>query len=107
MADSGTFVHEYLIVVRGDDGSAHLHCSSCRHQLCDVSENYRLAAKVIDEPIDKLGPLFGGMGHSIDARDVLPRLPLSLLRASSDAEVCPSSSEALWDMQLAEGGGAK
>ena len=46
LADPESFVHEYLVLIRDDDGG-HLHCASCRFRLCDVSENYRLAARVV------------------------------------------------------------
>jgi acetone carboxylase gamma subunit len=102
LADSDSFVHEYLLVIRDDDGG-HLHCASCRHRLCDVSENYRLAARVVDEPIDSLGPMFGGMAHTIDEKIVFRAYHCPACGRRLDAEVCPASAEPLWDLQLAEG----
>jgi acetone carboxylase gamma subunit len=106
LADSDSYVHEYLVLVRDGDDS-HLHCASCRFQLCDVSENYRLAAKVVDAPIDSLGALFGGMDHSIDEKIVFRAYHCPSCGRRLDAEVCPASAEALWDLQLAEGGEVK
>jgi len=106
LAASEAYVHEYLILVRDDDGS-HLHCASCRFQLCDVSENYRLAAKVVDAPVDSLGALFGGMDQTIDERIVFRAYHCPSCGRRLDAEICPASAEPLWDLQLAEGGTAR
>jgi acetone carboxylase gamma subunit len=101
LADSESYVHEYLILVRDDDG-AHLHCASCRTRLCAVSENYRRAAKVVDTPIDGLGALFGGMDGSIDEKIVFRAYHCPSCGRRLDAEVCPAGADALWDLQLAE-----
>jgi acetone carboxylase gamma subunit len=101
LADSESFVHEYLFIADGG-----LHCAGCRHRLCAVSENYRLAATVIDEPIDSLGPMFGGMERTIDETIVFRAYHCPSCGRRLDAEVCPASAEALWDLQLADGGEA-
>ena len=101
-AASDFFVHEYLFVVR-DEERAHLHCSGCRQRLCDTSENYRLVSKVVDMPIDRLGPMFGGMAQTIDEMIVYRTYHCPSCGRRLDAEVCPASAEALWDLQLAEG----
>jgi uncharacterized protein YlaI len=93
------WVHEYLQLERAPDGGF-LRCAACEQRLCPVTENYRLSAHVTDAPVESLGPLFEGMGDSIDERIVFRTYSCPNCRQRLDAEVCPESAEALWDLEL-------
>jgi hypothetical protein len=98
-ADTARYVHEYLRLEH-DAGSAFLHCAACGERLCPASENYRLSARVHDEPIDSLGPLFEGMGETVDEPIVFRVYSCRSCGQRLDAEVCPAAAEPLWDLQL-------
>jgi acetone carboxylase gamma subunit len=93
------FVHEYLLLERDADG-AHLHCAVCRARLCAASENYRVNTSVVDVPVEELGQLFSGMGHTIDEKIVFRGYHCPDCGHRIDAEICPESADAIWDLQL-------
>jgi acetone carboxylase gamma subunit len=97
------FVHEYIVLRTEPSGEPVLACARCNTRLCGAEENYRLSAEQVSAPIESLGDLFEGSGHTIDEQIVWRTYHCPSCGQQLDGEVCPSSAEVLWDLQLATG----